>query len=449
MRLRIQDVERIVVHVPFRERSAVWNEILVGQFGVIEICRVTTNDPEIVGYGETLLHYTWERVSDDSVARCVGQNPVDHLADDSLGAGLQIALFDIVGKALEVPLHRLLTLPVVRRWCPVSWWSTKMPPEVLAEEAADAVRQGYLAHKFKARPWFDVYEQVAQLTAATPATYTIDPDWNGMLLDVGTARVVLGELDKHERIGLFETPIPSTDIAGYQALRARVRHPLADHFDPRLFPVMARADSIDTLVVQDGGISAFMRDGQLCAGMNKDFFLQIVGTGITTALALHLGAVLTHARKPMVTALNIYADDLIVDPLEISGGYARVPDSPGLGIVVDEDALARLRMQPTGLAAEQRVGTTGLARRFDPVLHGALDSPYRIEYPRKLLSFALADGRARHYAGIDQLWLECEHDGTMPRQERGARLHVLDDDGSTEFDELYRRAAVAPFWVGM
>jgi hypothetical protein len=34
----------------------------------------------------------------------------------------------------------------------------------------------------------------------------------------------------------------------------------------------------------------------------------------------------------------------------------------------------------------------------------------------------------------------------MPRQERGARLHIRDDDGGPEFDELYRRAAASPIW---
>ena len=454
MTLRVKAVERFVVNVPFRDRCKPWNEILIGQFGVIEICRVITNAADIVGYGETLLHYTWERVSDRSVERVVGTNPAEHLADDGLGAGLQMALFDAVGKALAVPMHRLLTLPLVREWCPIAWWNTKMPPEVLAGEAADAVAEGYLAHKFKARPWFDVFEQVDAISAVTPATYRLNPDWNGMLIDVGEATRVLTELDENDRIGVYETPIPLTepgggaDVAGYRTLRSRVRHPLAEHFDRRLFPVLVRDDALDTLVVQAGGVCGFLRDGELCAGSNKDFWLQIVGTGITTAFSLHLGAVLSHARCPLVTAMNTYADDLLVEPIEIRGGFARVPDAPGLGIVVDEEALDRLRMRP----AEERPdapdrANVGLARPFNPVLDGGRDSPYQIPYPRKLLSFALADGRVRHYAGIDQLWRDClVHNATMPRQERGARLTVRDDDGSMEFDEMYRRAAIGPIW---
>jgi galactonate dehydratase len=53
---------------------------------------VTSNVPGIVGYGETILYYTWQTVTDEAIARVVGRNPVLHLSDDSLGAGLQMAL---------------------------------------------------------------------------------------------------------------------------------------------------------------------------------------------------------------------------------------------------------------------------------------------------------------------------------------------------------------------
>jgi hypothetical protein len=119
-----------------------------------------------------------------------------------------------------------------------------------------------------------------------------------------------------------------------------------------------------------------------------------------------------------VTATNVFSDDLITEPITIQGGYARVPEGPGLGVEVDEAALTRLRMDP----------------------------PYKLPQPRRIHSFVLADGRTRHYATIQQLWLDCGLNGSMPVQSRGARLELLDDDGSREFDDLHRRAAVSPVW---
>jgi len=56
--LRIKDAERLTLRVPFTERVRRWNALLVWQWQIVEIIRVTTDDGS-VGYGETLPHYTW------------------------------------------------------------------------------------------------------------------------------------------------------------------------------------------------------------------------------------------------------------------------------------------------------------------------------------------------------------------------------------------------------
>ncbi|HEY3837123.1 MAG TPA: hypothetical protein VGL72_11155, partial [Bryobacteraceae bacterium] len=87
MSLLITDVERITVDVPFTPRCQEWNAREVWQWRISEIIKVTTDAPGIVGYGETLPHYTWGRVSDAAIARVKGRNPAALLGDDSLGAG--------------------------------------------------------------------------------------------------------------------------------------------------------------------------------------------------------------------------------------------------------------------------------------------------------------------------------------------------------------------------
>jgi len=160
LKLTIKDVERITVNVPFTPRCQVWNSREQYQWSISEVVRVTTDVPDLVGYGETMLHYTWGRVPDDAIARVKGRNPADFLGDDTLGAGLQMAIYDLVGKALGVPAHRLLNLPRVREWCPISWWNVDMSPEDWAAEAQEAVSKGYTSHKLKGRPWWDIYAQI-------------------------------------------------------------------------------------------------------------------------------------------------------------------------------------------------------------------------------------------------------------------------------------------------
>ena len=415
--LRVVDIERCYVRVPFTERSRPWNEILVGQWGVVEVLRLTTNADGIVGYGETLPHYSWGDVRDESIAAVIGQNPADFLGHDELGAGLQMALYDAVGKALEVPARRLFGPPQVRDRVPLAWWNTKMAPEVLAEEAAEAVAAGYLNHKFKARPWFDVFEQVAAISAVTPPHYRLDIDWNEMLRDVGTAAPVLQELDREERVGIYETPIRFGDLEGFRRLRDKVSHPIADHIKQSPFAAAARAEAFDGYVIE-GGVANAIRGGLNADAFNKPYWLQLVGPGLTTALTLQLGAVLPGAVWPSVTCLNIYSDDLLVNPIEISAGYATVPDGPGLGVEVDEGALTSLAMQP----------------------------PYFVDYPASILTVRWPGDRACHYATIASLWAECRA-GNVPAQDRGARLEVWTDDGSSEFAALRERASRAPIWA--
>src|SRR5690606_23580551 len=139
-----------------RARIHTWSEV--------ELIRVET-DAGIVGWGETLPNYTWGRVED--TARVIGKSPFSLMWDDSLGAGLQMALLDAAGKLAGVPVRDLLG-QTVRDWCPISFWDHDMSPEKYEVEVKKAVELGYTCMKIKTRPWFDVYETVRRMSEATP-----------------------------------------------------------------------------------------------------------------------------------------------------------------------------------------------------------------------------------------------------------------------------------------
>ena len=186
--------------------------------------------------------------------------------------------------------------------------------------------------------------------------------------------------------------------------------PIAHHFGNLQFPTVIRDEVCDGFVI-GGGIKSVLQQGLLAAGFDKPFFLQIVGTGITTALSLHLGAVLSHAQWPAVNCMNIYSDDLLVTPITIKGDYAKTPDAPGLGIEIDESALVRFKMEP----------------------------PYEHPPLRLLLAVRWPNGRSRYYGNIMQCWTDA-HNGNMPIHEHGARLEYVENDGSNDWDQLQARA---------
>jgi L-alanine-DL-glutamate epimerase-like enolase superfamily enzyme len=416
---RVKDVERIVVQIPFRDSVAKWFSISANHCQVIEVIRIITDDPDVVGYGETMIDYVAvsHSVTDEGVARIIGRPISDLMTDETLGAGVQMALYDAVGKATGMSVHQLLGKPMVRQWCPVSWWNMEAPPDVLAAEAKLALEAGYMAHKIKARPWFDIYEQVNQISKVTPIGYAIDIDWNCQLNQSANAVPVLAELSLQERVGLFEDPIARDDVVGQRAVRERASRPIATHFAEDLFVEQMRENAVDGYVV-DGSINRVLKIGTLLATHNKGAFIQLCGSGITVALSLQLGAILSQAHWPYVSMVTSFKEDLLATPLTIKGGYAKVPDGPGLGIEVDDNALDRLRMKP----------------------------PYKLQLPRRIYTFNVGDGRSKKYATVAQLWADTQIQGNMPHQHRGSSMEILDDDGSKSFDSLFAQASKHPIW---
>ncbi|MDE2127625.1 MAG: mandelate racemase/muconate lactonizing enzyme family protein [Armatimonadetes bacterium] len=414
-KVRITGAERIVVDVPFTPRCRRWNAREVWQWQISEVIRLTT-DAGVSGYGETILHYTWGRVPDEAIERAVGARPGELLGDDTLGAGLQMALYDVVGKLLEVPVYRLFNLPKARDWCPISWWNIDMPPEAFAAEAREALEHGYTSYKIKARPWWDVYEQTKAIANVTPPNFRLDLDWNNMLLNAGNAAPVLTALDREPRVAIYESPIMQRDVEGQRLLRQKTTRPIALHFGDPPFPTAVREMVCDGFVVS-GGVSRVLRQGALAEAFEKPFWLQLVGTGLTTAMSAHLGCVLPFAQWPAVNCLNNYSDDLLAQPLTIQGGAVRVPEAPGLGVEVDEGAIERYRMNP----------------------------PHEHPKPRLLLTVRWEGGRTVHFSSLRQCWNDCWA-GNHPVQEPGVKMEVRSDDGSPEWAELYRRTEAAPVW---
>jgi len=410
--MRITSVERIPVDVGFKPRPAVHMARELWNWSISEVIRLTT-DSGIVGYGETLPHYTWSRVSEEAEKKVIGRSPLELLWDDSLGAGLQMAVWDAAGKAAGVPCYRLIG-PKARDECPLSWWAIDMPPEDWADEALDAVADGYTSFKLKARPWFDIVSQVRTVCETAPSYFKLDTDFNALLLSAGRAVPLLQSLERFSNVVIFETPIWQHDIAGSRQVRAKTSRPIAMHFGSPPFLTAVKEEVCDGFVV-GGGADSIVKQGRLAAEAQMPFWLQMVGTGITTAFALHFGAALTHARWPAVTCLNMYADDLITQHIEVVNGYARVPETPGLGIVVDEEALEQLRLPSSDPKPEAR----------------------------RLLTVIWPDGRRVHYAHAMQMYNDFWA-GNQPVFEPGVTLNWRDDDGSKEFDDLLTLADESP-----
>ncbi len=403
--MKIADVQVFTLDVPYTSLANQHLPYWIPGWRIVQVCKITL-DTGVVGWGESGLHSS--RIPEDIAARLVGRAAGELLWQDQLGIGGQMALFDAVGKALNVPVHRLLGTQV-RQWCPLSWWTIDLGPGDWARQCAAAVRQGYTSAKLKARTSHDLHAGIRAILAVVPPHFRLDLDFNGSLVNAAQAVEFLKTLEQYQQVAMIETPIPQADMAGNQHIRRHIARPVAMHLGDPPFATALAQDVADGFII-GGGASAIREQATLCQVANKPFWLQLIGTGLTTTWAAHFGAVCPQARWPAITCMNIWKNSLIKEKIRLRGGFHRVPDKPGLGVEVDPRALKKY----------------------------AVDY-FQVDPPRHLYRYARARGEVVYYGCASKSQMHGVYrSDAMPVCEAGSSLEPIPDDGGEEFEKLYQ-----------
>lgn len=407
----VADVTMTVVRLPFRDPIEPHMHRQLPHWRYFEVCEVELADGT-VGFGETMLYYTWEHVTNADVDRAVGSNPADLFRDDSLGAGLQIALLDAVGKVLEVPAHRLLG-EKVRDEVPMAWWAIDMPPADLAAEAERAERQGYTRLKYKGRPWFDIRAQLEAIEERLPNWFRVSIDFNKTFPDAEAAIPILQDLQSYPNVEAFEEPVYQSQYKDNRRIREAIDTTLAHHYgyEP---PWEALAEGVADGYVLNGGASKVYDEAAVCAEAGLPQWPQLVGTELTAAFCVELGAVLRADAWPAVTCHQLYDASPLATPLTVEEGTADVSDAPGLGVELDRDAVNRY----------------------------AVKAPDEQPTPPRLVEVDWPDGRTQYFASGHQL-RSYTQEWSVPLYERGVEARLVPDDRSERWQSLYERALEA------
>jgi L-alanine-DL-glutamate epimerase-like enolase superfamily enzyme len=404
--MKITELELIHLDVPFEPHTNQHMQYWLPHWRISQLCKITLENG-VVGWGETIPNYTWAKVPDKVAERVVGREAADLLWEDDLGAGVQMALFDAVGKLLNVPAYRLLGNKKVREWCPISWWAMDMPPHDWAQQCVAAVRQGYMSAKLKARTWYDLHAALQAIFKVVPEQFILDLDFNATLDNSANAVKFLSTLTAYAQVAMFESPIPQEDVAGNVQIRQRINRPVAMHYGSPPIMTTLQADVADGFVLCAGAAN-LLKQAHICEEANKPFWLQLVGTGVTTAWAAHFGAALLQAKWPAITCMNIWESQLLAEPIQIHGGFMRVPEAPGLGITIDQRAVEKYRVDYTW-----------------------------VNPPKHVYRYARANGEITYYGCGKQELHRIYPDDAQPICEPGSSLDVLADDGSAEFAQLH------------
>lgn len=271
---------------------------------------------------------------------------------------VMMALHDLVGKSLGVPLYTLLG-GKVRDRIPLSWSLPIVDLKTALEEAKDRVSKGWRILKVKAgrgEPKDDV-ELVAALRGEFGDDLSIRADAN-QAYDVKTAVRVIRSLEPYN-ITFFEQPVHRTDFEGlrYLARDAGLTMPImADEAAHALSDFaricrMQAADMVSIYIIGPGGPSR----SRAMAIMAEHFRIRgYVGgaleTGVGTAAGLHLAAssAAIDLGCEMVGPFMLESD-IVTEPPVMEDGALMVPTGPGLGVELDESALAKYRIGDVGV----------------------------------------------------------------------------------------------------
>jgi muconate cycloisomerase len=329
----------------------------------------------LVGWGEAacLGGPTWSEESSESIAATIERYIAPWLVGrDAAGievlvremarrvqgnpfarAAVEMALWDLNGRALDVPVHRLLG-GRVRDRVPLSWSLAVADPAAEVEEARVKVARGHRIFKIKtaARPVAEDVERVRHLRDALGPDISLRVDAN-QGWDRPTALRAIRAIEPYD-VDFVEQPVPRWDFEGMAEIGRRVDVPImADEscFSPQDALAIARLGGVSILglkLTKSAGITGSMAIARIAEAAGMGCY---VGCMIETSLGTAAYLQVALAAAPVTWGCELFGPlllkgDVVRQPVRYADGAIVALDGPGLGVEVDESALKEWTRKP-------------------------------------------------------------------------------------------------------
>lgn len=371
--MKITSIETIPINVPIRPDKATIGGRGAHKESPFLIVLVHT-DEGITGLGEVSCTPLWSGEDQVTAAHfihtllaplLVGESPLDRtrltrlmratLANNPFTrAGVELALWDIAGKAAGLPLYQLLG-GAVRNEVRTKYSVSGLEPARAAAIAAWAVEQGFTAMKVKVgmNPATDL-ERVKQVRQAVGDDVLLGVDANGGWTPADAVQMLphLTELG----IAFVEQPVPAGDHHWLAHVRAASSLPvvadesLSTAADALSLIQAGAADMFSIYVGMGGGLQEAATVAQIG---DAAFIPATIGSnlelGIAQAAMIHL-AIAAPGIRPDIIPCDIiscffYEHDIVQESLPVVGGLAGKLERPGLGVELDPDAVDHFRVR--------------------------------------------------------------------------------------------------------
>ena len=265
-------------------------------------------------------------------------------------AAIDIALHDIMGQYMKLPIYRLLG-----GWnegkVPVCWMMGILESKKMAEEAAHFYQKGIKAFKIKVGldPQKDLVNfRAIREAVGKDAILYIDANQEYSPYD---AIRVIKEMEQYG-IAWAEEPVPISAGERRLTVARSISVPISGDescFTPSLVAREIEAGVIGLVVIKVArtGYYQSRKIIHLCEPAGIPCLIGSQGdTGIGTIAAVHMAKAFKQIKYPIENiALLRQEDDLLKEPPIIENGFIEIPERPGLGVEIDEKKLERFRVR--------------------------------------------------------------------------------------------------------
>ncbi|MGQ4809471.1 D-galactarolactone cycloisomerase [Candidatus Entotheonellaceae bacterium PAL068K] len=311
--------------------------------------------PAVVGADAMQTEAVWHRMHRTVTAIGV------HGFSATAMAGVDIALWDLKGKALGVPIYQLLGGKVrdrIRVYA--SSLRRDLTPLEEAQRAASFAEAGYTAYKLHSAvpgaiddPADQTIETVREVRRAVGDRFDILVDVNGAYSPHHAIEV--GKQLEDCGVCHFEEPVPFYDLPGLAQVADALALPIAagemqyNRWQFRDLILQGRVDILMPDVIKAGGLSELQKIAALASACNKPISTHNTQPTVCTAANVHFCAVHQHAsyaHEYNIEPVSIRDEwPILKTPLEVKDGHIALPEGPGLGIELDDAMVRRLAAQ--------------------------------------------------------------------------------------------------------
>ncbi len=319
--------------------------------------------PILIGQDPTRVQYLWERMFNGfrlGLSLYYGRSqPIATAPGELMCAisGIDVALWDVAGKAAGVPVYKLMGGGMRTR---IRAYASggHGPAGEIGEEVARYVEKGFKAVKMRVggrdhpRMVDGAVRRVREAREAVGPEVEIMLDAHGST-NVGDAIKIARALEQFD-ITWYEEPVVFHNFEGLAEVRRSTPIPVATgenlytRFAFRDLALARAADVWQPDMAMVGGLTEMLRIANLANAFEFSLAPHSWGSALLWAANLQLAAAVPNCLIfEFGQAYNLLLTDLVTTPVRVEkDGYVEIPQGPGLGVEIDPDAEKRYPFNP-------------------------------------------------------------------------------------------------------